>query len=41
MAQKRYSDEFKEQVIRECQETGNVAIVARRYEMSLIHPHLD
>ena len=33
MAQKRYSDEFKEQVIRECQETGNVAIVARRYEM--------
>jgi transposase-like protein len=34
MAQKRYSDEFKEQVIRECQETGSVAIVAMRYEMS-------
>lgn len=34
MAQKRYSDEFKEQVIRECQETDNIAIVVRRYEMS-------
>jgi transposase-like protein len=34
MKQKRYSDEFKEQIIRECQETGNVAIVARRYEIS-------
>lgn len=34
MKHKRYSDEFKEQIIRECQETGNVAIVARRYEIS-------
>lgn len=34
MAQRKYNDEFKEQLIRECQETGNVAVVARRYEMS-------
>ena len=34
MSQRKYSDEFKEQIIRECQETGNIAIVARRYEMS-------
>ncbi|SHH39637.1 Transposase and inactivated derivatives [Thermosyntropha lipolytica DSM 11003] len=30
----QYSDEFKEQIIKECQETGNVAIVARRYNIS-------
>ena len=34
MTQKRYTDDFKEQLIRECQETGNVALVARRYEIS-------
>ena len=34
MTQKRYSDEFKEQIISECQETGNVAMVARRHEIS-------
>lgn len=34
MTQKRYTDEFKEQLIREYQETGNVALVARRYEIS-------
>lgn len=30
----RYSDELKEQIIRECQEVGNVAVVARRHEIS-------
>jgi transposase-like protein len=30
----KYSDELKEQIIRECQEVGNVAVVARRYEIS-------
>jgi transposase-like protein len=34
MIRKKYSDEFKEQIIRECQETGNIALVARRYEIS-------
>lgn len=31
---KKYSDELKEQIIKECQETGNVAIVARRHNIS-------
>lgn len=31
---KLYSDELKEQIIKECQETGNVAIVARRHNIS-------
>lgn len=26
----KYSDELKEQIIRECQEVGNVAVVAHR-----------
>lgn len=30
----RYSDELKEKIIRECQEIGNVAVVARRYGIS-------
>ena len=34
MKNKQYSDEFKELIIKECQETGNVALVARRHEMS-------
>ncbi|NLZ54604.1 MAG: transposase [Thermoanaerobacteraceae bacterium] len=34
MTRRKYSDEFKEQIIRECQETGNVALVARRHEIS-------
>ncbi|MDK2821938.1 MAG: hypothetical protein PWP31_1903, partial [Clostridia bacterium] len=29
MQSRQYSDEFKEQLIKECQETGNVALVAR------------
>jgi transposase-like protein len=34
MEKKQYSDEFKEQVLRECNEIGNVAVVARRHEIS-------
>jgi transposase-like protein len=34
MAKKQYSVEFIEQVIKEAQETNNVALVARRYEIS-------
>ena len=30
----RYSDELKEKIIRECQEVGNMAVVARRHEIS-------
>lgn len=30
----RYSEELKEQIIRECQEVGNVALIARRHEIS-------
>ncbi|WP_296864380.1 transposase [Thermosyntropha sp.] len=33
-SKKQYSDELKEQIIKECRETGNVAIVARRYNIS-------
>jgi transposase-like protein len=31
---KRYSNKFKEMIVKECQETGNVALVARRHEIS-------
>ncbi|MCF8011715.1 MAG: IS3 family transposase [Clostridiales bacterium] len=34
MEKQQYSDEFKEQLIRECIETGNVALVARKHEIS-------
>jgi transposase-like protein len=30
---KTYSDDFKEQLIKECHEVGNVAVVARRHEI--------
>ena len=33
MKQKKYSDEFKQQIINECQEVGNVAMVARRHDV--------
>ena len=32
MAKKQYSVEFIEQIIKETQETNNVALVARRHE---------
>ena len=31
---KQYTDEFKAQVLKEVQEVGNAAVVARRYELS-------
>ncbi len=31
---RQYSDELKEKIVQECQEIGNVAIVARRHEIS-------
>ena len=31
---KQYDDKFKEQVVKECQEIGNISLVARRYELS-------
>ena len=34
MKKKQYGEELKELIIKECQETGNVALVARRHEMS-------
>jgi transposase-like protein len=34
MTQKQYSEEFKEQIIKECNEVGNVSMVARRHEIS-------
>jgi len=34
LRRKRYTQEFKDQVIKEALETGNSAIVARRYELS-------
>jgi len=34
MRRKRYTQEFKDQLIKEALETGNSAIVARRYELS-------
>lgn len=36
---KSYKIEFKEQVIKECQETGDVAAVARRHEIPLSTVH--
>jgi len=34
MQRKRYTEEFKQQVIKEAMETGNSAVVARRYELN-------
>jgi transposase-like protein len=31
---RQYSNEFKEQILAECQEVGNVALVARRHQIS-------
>lgn len=31
---KQYSNEFKEQVLAECEQVGNVALVARRHQIS-------
>jgi len=34
MVKQKYSDELKEQILKECIETGNVALVARKHEIS-------
>ena len=34
MIKRDYTQEFKEQILRECQEVGNVAVVARRHNIS-------
>ena len=34
MQRNKYSEEFKEQIVRECQQVGNIALVARRHEIS-------
>ena len=34
MTRRDYTQEFKEQILRECQEVGNVAVVARRHNIS-------
>lgn len=34
MKRKRYSQEFKDQVVKECLEVGNAAIVARKHDLS-------
>lgn len=34
MKKSDYTQEFKEQVLKECQEVGNVAVVARRHNIS-------
>lgn len=34
MANRKYSDELKEQVVKEYREIGNVALVARRHDIS-------
>ena len=34
MAKRKYSDETKEQIVKECREIGNTALVARRHNIS-------
>ncbi len=34
MKKRNYSHEFKEQILKECREVGNVALVARRHNIS-------
>ena len=34
MKRRNYSHEFKEQILKECREVGNVALVARRHNIS-------
>ena len=34
MTRNQYSDEFKEQIVKECRQVDNVALVARRHEIS-------
>jgi transposase-like protein len=42
MTKRDYTQEFKEQILRECQEVGNVAVVARRHNnITEYHPYLE
>lgn len=43
MEKRYFSDDFKEMVLKECEETGNVALVARRRQISssTIHTWLN
>jgi len=34
MKKRRYSSEFKEQIVKECREIGNTALVARRHNIA-------
>lgn len=34
MAQKRYTEDFKKQVLEECRQIGNASLVARRHQIS-------
>jgi transposase-like protein len=34
MANRKYSDETKEQIVKECREIGNTSLVARRHNIS-------
>lgn len=34
MKRNTYTDEFKKQIVKECRQIGNVALVARRHEVS-------
>ena len=34
MKRQNFSNEFKEQVIKECRQIGNIALIARRHELS-------
>jgi len=33
MQRNRYSEEFKQRIVQECQQVGNIALVARRHEV--------
>lgn len=34
MVRRKFSAEFKQQIVRECQETGNISMVARKHELN-------
>lgn len=40
MTKKFRSEEFKQQILRECDEVGNMSLVARRYSISLSTIHI-
>ncbi|GLI18978.1 hypothetical protein TSYNTROOL_12340 [Tepidanaerobacter syntrophicus] len=39
MTRKQYTEEFKEQIFKECQEAGNVALIANRCDISSNNIH--